>query len=312
MKERINAHPGGKGTKALLAGICATFIWGLAPAFIRTLSEEVGVLLSSGITTTIGGLLLFVYKWKKTGLKAIYKVPLRYWILCGSSYIGFTLSSNLSVGFSLNREQVLVTGLVRLLWPLMTLVMAIPINKAKASPLFLLSSLCCLLGVAISNLGGSGLDFYGLMSNIGAAWLPLMLALVSSFCWGFYSNFLTKIIHDESLDFVSILMIVTGCIHLLLSIVLPQPAGFGFSIFVQFLFIVFVSNCLANIFWNMAMLSSQSLNVIVLANFLPVISTLLTALILGVRITVYLLAGSVLVVTGTILSKQFIKQEDSA
>lgn len=302
-KERNNTY------KALGAGVGAVFIWAIGPAFVRTLSEGMGVMSSGAISAIGGGILALLYKKYTTKKDSSYgKVSWKYWVICGISMLIFTLGSALSVGLSETREQVISTGLIRSMWPPITLLLTIPINKKKASPWFAVCFSASVVGMAIANLNPNcrnAAEFFApFLENSTAC----ILALASSIAWGIYSNYLEKYIRHPSQDYVGVLMIVAGIVEIGLSFVLHEEGTFHMNQLGELLFMVVASSFLASILWNAAMSGSKKMSCIILSNFLPVISTVLVSLMLGVSLTWPVVVGSLLVVAGTIGSNACFKQ----
>ena len=74
------------------------------------------------------------------------------------------------------------------------------------------------------------------------------------------------------------------------------------------LFAGIVVGALANTLWNLSIKKGNMLLVVLVSNFLPIISTVMTSFMLGVGITVPIIVGSLLVVVGTLWSKQCFRE----
>lgn len=286
---------------SLLLGVSASLIWGLSPAFTRMLGENWGYFTAGMIISIIGGIIALLYKQLTTGFSSLKSVSNKYWLICGTSYIVFIIASNLSVGLAISRTEVVTSGIFRLLWPLMTLITIIPIQKIKVKKQFYLAILLCLLGVLITNVNNPSIS--SLICHIFDSWKPCVLGLISSIAWGIYSNYYSRYVHNAEEDFVGLIMIATGLIQLIASYIIDPVPVIYFAQVEQLSLLVF-SSFLGNIFWNFGMRGHYNLYVIIFANFIPVISTVFTGLILGVDITFMMLFGSLLIVIGTMWSKK--------
>lgn len=294
---------GVKERLSLMTGVSASLVWGLSPAFVRILGENLGIFTTGMIISLTGGCFALVYKGIRGELHNLKIVDKRYWIICGGSFVIFGITSQLAVGLAVTRAEVLSTGIFRLLWPLMTLLTMIPICRAKVNKQFPFAVALCFFGILISHLDVYNPSLGHLISQIMASWKPCLVGLISSLCWGIYSNYYSQFIHNSNEDFVGILMLVTGIIQLIFSMLVdPIPTLYFEQI--QQLSLLVIFSFLANIWWNIGMRGEYSLYVVLFANFIPVISTLFTGLILGVDMTVMLLLGNFLIVISTIWSKK--------
>jgi len=288
----------------LMAGLAATLIWGIGPGVARGLAEDLGPFASGAMGNTMGGLVLLFYKWRTTGLRAIKNVPRIYWILCAPIYVLFMASSVLSIGLVETREEVITLGLIRLLWPLSTLILTIPIMKAKASPWLIVGLILCFFGVLAPYLDPASPSLFAVFGALLGSGFPGIMALVSATSWGLYSNWFSKYIKHKEHDFISVLLLFSGLFQFGAAMIVYQPFNLQLRHTFPFAFQVIFSTFLANVFWNMAMRSKYSLAVIILANLVPVFSTVLTGLMLGVTLTWPMLLGAALVVAGTMWSKR--------
>lgn len=287
----------------LISGISAALIWGLSPAFTRMLTEDLGAFAAGMFISLFGGIIALIKKQFTTGYENIKTVHKNYWIICATSYMLFTVTSNLAVGIARTREEVISSGIFRLLWPLMTLIMTIPINKAKVNKKFYIAVFLCFLGILITNIDNTNPSIFILMKNILMSWKACILGLFSSICWGIYSNSYSKYVHGAKEDFIGIIMIETAMIQLIGSLLFDPAISVQKEQINQLVFLV-VCTFLGNVFWNLGLRGKYNLYVILFANFIPIISTVITGMILGVNITIMMLVGSLLIVVGTIWSEK--------
>ena len=103
-------------------------------------------------------------------------------------------------------------------------------------------------------------------------------------------------------------MIVTAAILGIISIFMDEPRNFSVSLIGQILYAGIVVGALAHTLWNLSIKKGNMLLVVLVSNFLPIISTVMTSFMLGVGITVPIIVGSLLVVVGTLWSKQCFRE----
>lgn len=303
-----------KENKFTLLGLTGVLIWGSGTFFERSLMEAFGNFSTSGLSNLLGGLISTGVQIKSTGLKSYGKAPLRYWLICGPLYIIYRLSTSIAVGISATREQVVTSGLIRLMWPLITLVLTVLMfrKENKASKWFPLGVIMSILGILVANTDAA--DF-SLLSTLKVmfveAFWPSLLSVISCASWGLYSNLNRKIVGQENYDAVGLFMIVTGVISFVVTLFIQEPQQFASQQMVEVIYMVIFSSFLATMFWNMSMQKGNHILVIFAANFLPVISTILNALFLGVELTVPMILGSILVVAGTIWCRKCVQEVPS-
>lgn len=303
-----------KENKFTLLGLTGVLIWGSGTFFERSLMEAFGNFSTSGLSNLLGGLISTGVQIKSTGLKSYGKAPLRYWLICGPLYIIYRLSTSIAVGISATREQVVTSGLIRLMWPLITLVLTVLMfrKENKASKWFPLGVIMSILGILVANTDAA--DF-SLLSTLKVmfveAFWPSLLSVISCASWGLYSNLNRKIVGQENYDAVGLFMIVTGVISFVVTLFIQEPQQFASQQMVEVIYMVIFSSFLATMFWNMSMQKGNHILVIFAANFLPVISTILNALFLDVELTVPMILGSVLVVAGTIWCRKCVQEVPS-
>ena len=287
---------------ALPMGIGAVFIWALATAFMRGLTEELGVFTAGAIASGLGGGIVLLYKAKTVGLRGLKETPRAYWLACGIPFLAFALTVNISVGLAYTREEVVTTGLLRLIWPLLALIFTIPLHKRRVSKWFIASVSLSLIGIILGNYT-EGLSPLILLRAFIDTWVPSLFALLSSISWALYSNYLGKYVKNPRDDHVGLLMMIDGGIKAILAVFLGETPQFAAGQFWGIFYMVAVNSFLANIFWVRAMGSGYRHAAILFANLTPLIATVAVALTLGVSLTLPLILGSVLVAGGTLWSK---------
>lgn len=293
--------PNIKANLSTYLGFASVLIFAVSPAFTRTLAESLSTFTSGAIVNLAAGVLMLVYRQKTCPLCPIRKTKPRYWLLCATTFVVFTLLCNIAVGLSETREIMVVSGLIRSMWPMAALLLNIPIGKVKARPTLLIGVLACCGGVVLANLSGTALS----LSNLRGAVIPMVLSLLSCLCWGLYSNYLPLTVSDPSEDYLPVITLIAGALQLCGALIFREKIlHFGITEILQLLFVAVFTGVLANCFWNTSMQGDGRLKVILFSNLTPAISTVLSTLLLGVRLSLPIILGAVLVVAGTLWSKR--------
>jgi drug/metabolite transporter (DMT)-like permease len=162
------------------------------------------------------------------------------------------------------------------------------------------------IGITVANVGNSGIGIGSIISNFfdGENLIAYILGFIVSLSWGLYTNLTKKFIKDMDVDGSGIFMLLSGLILGVISFKMDEPRAFSASLVGQIIYASIVVSSLANVFWNLSIRKGNMLIVVLTSNFLPIISTIITALLLGYKITFPHIVGSLLVVIGTIWSKK--------
>lgn len=296
-------------------GILASLIWGSGNAFGRSLAETFGNYSATGLSNLGAGIISTIVQVKNTGWKSYAKAPLKYWLLCGPIYIIYKLTTNISIGVAATREQVVTSGLLRLMWPMMTLVVAVIMfrKENKVSKWFGVSILISVVGILVAN---TDVENFSILNTLRVmfvdAFWPRILSIISSVSWGLYSNLNRKIVGEENYDAVGLFMIATGAIAWSVTYFVAEPQVLQLQQMGELFYQVVLSSFLGTLLWNLSMQKGDHLLVILVSNFMPVFATVLSAVMLGVKLTVPVVVGSLMVVAGTLLSKACIKPAEKA
>lgn len=303
-----------KKNQYTLLGILASVIWGSGSAFGRSMAETYGNFSSTGLSNLGAGVLMTAAQIRKSGLKSYSQAPLRYWLLCGPIYVIYKLTTGIAVGVAATREQVVTSGLLRLMWPMMTLVIAACMfrKENKISKWFAPGIFLSMVGILIAN---TDVDNFSLLSTLRIMWIdafwPSILSIISSVAWGLYSNLNRKIVGDADYDAVGLFMIVTGVLSYGVTLFVAEPQVFQLQQMGELIYMVLFSSFLGTLFWNLSMQKGDHMLVILVSNFMPVLSTVVSALLLDVALTWPMVLGSLLVVVGTVVCKTSIHSVDT-
>lgn len=297
--------------KYTLLGFLTIIIWGTSAIFTRNLSTNIGAYTSAALVNLIGGIVILGQQLlTKKGLKGCREVDRRYWPVCGILFILYTASSYVSMSLVERDEAVITLVLIRFLWPLFTLVFTVPILKAKASPWLICSVLLSLVGIVVAKLGNDVTNLDSFLENImnPGDMAGYALGFVVSITWGLYTNYTKKFVGKRDVDGVGLYMIMTAVILGLIAFRVDEPRQFSANLTGQILYAGIIVGSIANVLWNKSIKKGNMLLVVLASNFLPIISTVMTAFMLGVGITVPVVIGSLLVVAGTMWSKKCFRE----
>lgn len=292
-------------------GFITIAIWGTSAVFTRNLSTSLGAYAAAALVNIIGGACVLARQaLTKEGLRGWRKVPAAYWPVCGLLFIVYTATSYLTVGSSVTEEAVVTIVLIKFLWPLFTLVLAILILRTKASPWLAGSVLICFIGIAAAKLGDKIFDLPNFVGNLTSGgkddFLMFLLGFVVAISWALYTNLTKKLVGDSEVDGVGLFMVASGLVLGAIALKVEEPMHFSPGIAAQMLYAAIIVSSLANVLWTLSIKRGNMILVVLASNFLPILSTIMTALMLGVPVSMPVVVGSALVVVGTFWSKRCI------
>lgn len=292
-------------------GFLTLLIWGTSPAFTKILSSQLGGFTAAAVVNVIGGILVLLkQRFVDHQVTTFRQASKRYWFLCGSLFIVYTASSYISMAIVHNTQTVVTLVLIRFLWPLFTLLFTIPLLKQKASPWICAAVLVSLSGIVVAKLGDSIRNVGNLFQTFSQDCWAYVLCLVVAVSWGLYTNFTKKLLLHPEADGVGIFMLLSGIILGAISFCLPEPRLFNAQILWPLFYQSVVVSFLANILWNQAIIKGKMLAVVLASNFLPIISTVSSSLMLGISLNGYIIFGSLLVIAGTCWSRWCFKRKE--
>ena len=301
-----------ESNKYTLLGIITIIIWGTSAAFTKNLSTGLGPYTAAAVVNLIGGAVVIVHQLVTNhGIRQYRGAPPKYWIICGSLFVIYTAASYISMEMVSTEAEIMTMVLIRFLWPLFTLVLTIPILKKRASAWLTASVDVSLCGIIIAKMGGSIHNVQAFFGDIlSGNWMAYMMGFIVSLSWAFYTNLTKKYLGQKPVDGVGIYMIVSSVILGSISLFLPEPRNFTPRLVGEMLYQAIAVSCIANVMWTVSIKKGNMLVVVLASNFLPIISTVITAWMLGLNITLPVIAGALLVVAGTMWSKWcFAKKE---
>lgn len=281
--------------KATLIGLIAIVLWSAIVGLIKSVSEGFGPVGGAAlIYSCSAALLLFT-----VGLPRLRTFPRRYLVIGSILFVCYELCLSLSLGFTHNGRQAIEVGMVNYLWPSMTIVLAVIVNRQKTSP-FIIPGVLLAVGGICRVLGGEhAFSLSEIGNNIMDNPLSYGLAFSGAAIWAIYCVVTKKIANGSNgITLFFMLTALTLWVKFLLS---PQPA---FALSPQ----VLINLALAAMAmgfgyaaWNTAILHGN-VNLLAAASyFIPILSSVLAAFILNSPLTLPFWQGTAMVSLGSLL-----------
>ena len=286
--------------KATLIGMMAILLWSAVVGLIRGVSESLGATGGAAAIYSVASVFLIL----SVGLKRLASFPRRYLVWGSILFVTYELCFSLSIGYAHSSRQAIEVSMVNYLWPSLTMVAAILINKQRANWLIMPGVVLAILGICRVLGGDEGLNLESMLFNVQDNPLSYGLAFAGAIIWAAYCTITARIAKGANgitLFFIFTALVlwakylVTGGgytgggqmnfdLHALLYLVVAGAAmGFGYGA------------------WNIGILHGHVTILAGASYFVPVLSAILSALILSTTLPISFWQGAGMVCAGSIL-----------
>ena len=288
-------------------GIVAIVIWSTTVAFGRSLTEQIGPITTAALIYLIGGVFGCGYLTLTKKIQRKFVLNPRYLLGCGGLFILYMFCLYLALGLAINRNQVLQVGLINYLWPMMTILTAIPLLKMRATVFLLPGAISATAGVFLATTQNQPFDWRLFQQNLTQNYTPYILASSASVSWGLYSTLSRRWAGDAESGAVPIFMLATGVILGLATLLFPKHTNWTVRTVLELLYMAVAPN-LAYVFWELAMRKGDIILVASCSYFTPFLSTIISCIYLDTPAGVKLWFGCALIVVGAIVCKLSVKE----
>ena len=285
--------------KATLIGLIAILLWSAIVGLIKSVSEGFGPVAGAAMIYTCSSVLLLF----TLGFPNIRKFPLSYLVFGSILFVCYELCLSLSLGFSNTGRQAIEVGMVNYLWPSMTMLLALVVNRQKISLMIIPGMIISVVGICRVLGGERGISFDEIARNLQSNPLSYGLAFSGAVIWAIYCVVTKKLANGN--NGITPFFILTALVLWAKYFISPQPAfalngqvwlslalsaaamGFGYAA------------------WNTGILYG---NVAVLASisyFIPVLSAMLAAVILRSELGAPFWQGAAMVSLGSLICWRF-------
>jgi len=168
--------------KATLIGLIAILLWSAIVGLIKSVSEGFGPVGGAALIYTCSAVLLLF----TIGFPKIQKFPVSYLIIGSVLFVCYELCLSLSLGFTHSGRQAIEVGMVNYLWPSMTILLAVIVNRQKTSPLIIPGVVLAIIGIGRVLGGNGGFSLTEMMNNVMDNPLSYGLAFSGAVIWAIY------------------------------------------------------------------------------------------------------------------------------
>lgn len=269
---------------------------------MSVLAERFGMLRAAGLELFLGGLILITTTIVRGDIPSIMRHSSRCYIVCGSMWIANLILAWTAVATAKTSGQLLVTGLINYLWPSLTLLFAIPILGKKATWLLAPGLVAVSVGIALGKLSISPeVRISALVTDFNA--LSYICAAMDAVAWALYSNYSRKLSHPEGSSPIALYMITAGVLILGASYLTDTGLPPSWS---SWLLVVSWScvAALSYLLWDIGMRRGNVITLSTTSMLIPLLSTIITAILSGHGISVPIFIAGALVVAGSWICKR--------
>jgi drug/metabolite transporter (DMT)-like permease len=285
-------------------GIGAIVVWSSTIAVSRSLAEQIGALTASSWALLLAGVLGCAYALVQRRFSAMLRLPLAYLLGCGSIFVAYMVCLSLAIGLAPSRAQAMEVGLVNYLWPALTLALSVPILHLRVRLGFPIGILVALGGGVLSALQPGQSSLVSLVAHLRASPWPYLLALIAAVLWALYSTLSRRWAARSQGGAVPLFALASGIVLGALRPAFAEPAYWSVRVAAELIFMALLPTLIAYGMWDRAVRRGNVTLIAALSYLIPVVSTAISSLYLGVSAGWNLWAACALIVSGAVICER--------
>jgi drug/metabolite transporter (DMT)-like permease len=291
----------------------AILLWAGSISIQRKLTEFLGPLVTGAVANAIAGILgcliLLVRPSFRRGLRGASAAKTA---VCGALFVFYAVCFVCAVGLASGRQQALEVGVINYLWPVLTLVLSIPLLGSRPKALLPLGVAIGLAGAVLATALQRDLSWASFVHSLRDNAWPYMLSLFNAIAWAFYSNLTRRWVREVPGGVVFIFLLVSAAVMGVLSPLQSHAPRWSTEVLLPLLVQALGPALAAYILWETAMRLGDVTFVACAAYLTPVLSLIASCLILQMAATEGLWIGSALVVLGAVVCRLSIREPKPA
>lgn len=262
---------------------------------VRAVTEMLGPISGSASVYSVASLFLLL----ALGVPKIRHYSLSYLAIGGSLFVAYEICLALALAMANSRQQAVEMLVINYLWPALTVLLAVITSKKKTSILVYSSILVAFLGVAWSISGEQGLSITQIAANVATNPITYLMAFTGAFLWAIYCNLTKRIAKGQNAITVFFIMTAISLwLKYALSDEVMSPMTFDS---LGLLLISGVAMGSGYALWNYAIIGGNMVLLATLSYFTPVLSTIISSIILGLTLTSSFVHGVIMVTIGSLM-----------
>ena len=281
--------------KATLIGLIAILLWSAIVGLIKSVSEGFGPVGGAALIYTCSAVLLLF----TIGFPKIQKFPVSYLIIGSVLFVCYELCLSLSLGFTHSGRQAIEVGMVNYLWPSMTILLAVIVNRQKTSPLIIPGVILAIVGIGRVLGGNGGFSLTEMMNNVMDNPLSYGLAFSGAVIWAIYCVVTQRIARGN--NGITLFFILTALTLWVKYFTSPQPEFvLSWHAWISLLLAAMAMG-FGYAAWNVGILHGNVTVLAAASYFIPIISAVLAAFMLDSHLTLAFWQGTAMVSLGSLI-----------
>jgi len=281
--------------KATLIGLIAILLWSAIVGLIKSVSEGFGPVGGAALIYTCSAVLLLF----TIGFPKIQKFPVSYLIIGSVLFVCYELCLSLSLGFTHSGRQAIEVGMVNYLWPSMTILLAVIVNRQKTSPLIIPGVVLAIIGIGRVLGGNGGFSLTEMMNNVMDNPLSYGLAFSGAVIWAIYCVVTQRIARGN--NGITLFFILTALTLWVKYFTSPQPEFvLSWHAWISLLLAAMAMG-FGYAAWNVGILHGNVTVLAAASYFIPIISAVLAGFMLDSHLTLAFWQGTAMVSLGSLI-----------
>lgn len=275
-------------------GLSSILIWASLVGIVKLVTEALNPVQGVALIYTFSAVCIVAV----TGLPRIAQMSKAYLLGCGALFVAYEILFLVSIALSQNRDQVMVIAMINYLWPPLMIVFSIIAKQLNYHWCVGIGFILAILGLMLV-VNPDILNPDRLMLILEQNPVAYLFAFVGALLWPIYCILTKK--YAQGQNGVPLFFTVTAVLLWLVHGVLNEP--FVMPSLQLWLTVVVLGGLIGIAYsnWNQSMQYGHMKILIVATYFMPILSTVMSMLILGVYPQLSFWLGTGLVSLGAII-----------
>ncbi len=294
------------------AAVAAVVLWSSNVGVSRLVAEPLGGLLSGAAAFVLAGAIgtVVLLRGARTQKRPLLQgMSRRYLLGCGGLFVVYSICLYGAIGSAPTHRQVLEVGVINYLWPGLTLALSVPLLGKRAGALLPVGVVVAFAGVALAAWPVDARTPAAVLDALRQGAGCHLLALGAAGTWALYSNLAGRWGPKEG-GAVPLFLLGGGLAMGALGAFSLTHPQWSWNVALPLLFLALGPGLAAYLLWERAMRSGRVAWSASVAHLIPILSTLLSSVLLRVPPAPGVWAGAVLVVLGALLCRRGVAERE--
>ncbi|MFT4020634.1 MAG: aromatic amino acid DMT transporter YddG [Acinetobacter sp.] len=281
---------------ATWTGFAAIVMWASVIGLLKKVSLDLGPSLSVAVVYTLSTLILLAI-FKLPNFRLISK---KYLILSSLLFVAFEICFSFAISQTQSAQQAIEVGIVNYLWPSFTVIALVLFKELKFHYLLLVGLIIALSGIVYIQSGNGEMNLNHIIGNLKSNPLSYFLAFIGAIIWSLYCIVTKKLSNGHNpISFFFILISITLWFEIYFN---HRFTVSHFDIYTV-IYIVLAASVvgLGYAAWNIGIIHGNISLLVVASYFSPIISSVMSMIILQTTLSTTFWQGTALVTFGSLL-----------